>query len=85
MSDGRATRKQLEELYGLLLTHLLRTLRTAQPGELRASFLNVVRAFLADSGINAESIRSSKDGAEALSALIKGLPDFRPLERHKAN
>jgi hypothetical protein len=86
VSEGRATRAQMEELWHLLAHHLLDTLRTAQPGELKASFVNVTRAFLADNGITSESVKGARsDGAEELAALLDGMPDFGALERNKSN
>ena len=72
----RATREDLVELWSLLAHYLLDTLRDAQPGSLKASLINVARAFLADNGVSVESIRTPGDGAEALSGLLGQMPDF---------
>lgn len=71
-----ASRKTLEELHRLLAEHLLRRLRSDE--DIKASFLGVTRAFLADNGITSNSLKDARSG---LAGLVRDLERIGEFDR----
>ena len=61
----------LWKLWDALAASLLQVMKkAAETGEpVRASMLNVVRAFLSDNNINADALRTAADHADAMAGL----------------
>ena len=68
----------LWRLWDALAASLLQVMKkAAASGEpVRASMLNVVRAFLSDNNINADALRTAADHAGAMAGLAE---EFKPL------
>ena len=65
--DSPTAPEHLRRLWAAFLKYVLETLESGEP--VKASFLNVVRAFLVDQGINARTMSQARL-AETTRALI---------------
>ncbi len=75
-ASHRASQAQLWALWQAVAKTLLDQLNTAQPGEVKASLINVARAFLADNGIVVGGAHDPRQTRDGLSQLLDDVPDF---------
>lgn len=66
-----ASREQMEELHRLLLESCAEYLAETPPEKRKASMLAVIRAFLRDNGISAQTIRQG--GIDAATAKLHAM------------
>lgn len=83
MSDpqtaAKASREELHEIHRLMCRNLLDYLQNTPQDKIRASMIDVIRAFLKDNNIT-KNLGAAKDVSQSLSELsdmaVPFLPDF---------
>lgn len=73
---NRASQAMLWELWRAVAKTLLDQLTNTPPGEVKASLINVARAFLADNGIVVGGVHDPRQTRDELSRLMDTIPDF---------
>lgn len=73
---NRASQAMLWELWRAVAKTLLDQLTSTPPGEVKASLINVARAFLADNGIVVGGVHDPRQTRDELSRLLETIPDF---------
>lgn len=72
-------KERLQLLWGLVLQHCIQYMLTTPPKNIRADYLNAIRAFLRDNGIDADAVhrddvKSSLKKLESLQLPFNGNP-----------
>lgn len=72
-------KERLQLLWGLVLQHCIQYMLTTPPKNIRADYLNAIRAFLKDNGIDADAahrddVQTSLKKLESLQLPFNGNP-----------
>jgi hypothetical protein len=70
------TQEKLRQLWLALLDSMLSTVRNPPEGGIDATRMNVIRLFLADSGVNIRTLSEARAGLEQLAALSAGFSEI---------